>query len=258
MSRSLTHLARLLLETVIDMTDKLFGSTKSTVALREKLIRCFGASEELIAAAVENFESQPERTPQSRLILSRQLYSVVDELLQYDDWSVSPYINQLLNPTRQKHAALKAFIEEHSGVVSKKVWQHPACPPGLTEAYILLYQSSGADMKGWESQVCDLHRMAVSRPLYGTQEAIENCMRHRGNQLTDGYALLHLPADYLQEPDGKHQDKYGQDLLQFRKTDLKPGFVKYFYYQDDVYELQEDLLVRMKQPKLNKGASDGG
>lgn len=237
------------------MTNQLFSSTKSTVALREKLIRCFGASEELIASAVEHYESQPERTMQTRLVLSRQLLSVLDELLRYDDWESSPFINQLLKPTRAKRLELIAFISENSGKVSKKVWQHPVCPPGSTEAYILLYQTAGENMRGWESQVCDLHRMAISRPLYAKQEEVERCIHFRGNQLTDAYALLHLPEDFLQATGSESKDKFGQELLQFRKTNLSADFIKAFYYQGDIYELHDNSLVKMRQ-KLDKGVTN--
>jgi hypothetical protein len=230
----------------MSVSNRLLG-VKSTVALREKLIQCFAASEELIAAAVENFEAQPERTLQARLVLSRQLLSVIDQLLGFENWDASPFLTQLLKPTRKKRAELIAFIEQNSGKVSTKQWQQPVCPQGSSEAYILLYQASGADMRGWESQMMDLHRMAVSRPLYATQDDVERAIRHRGSPITDGYALLHLPADYLQASNGEQTDKYGQSLLQFRKTNLQPSFVKAFYYQGDVYELEEGSLVKMQR-----------
>ena len=233
----------------------LLGSTKSTVALREKLIRCFAASEDLIAIAVADFEAQAERTLDSRLLLSRQLLNILDELLAQEDWGVSPFITQLLKPTRKKREELIAFIEQSSGNISKEIWQHPVCPPGSKEAYILLYQATGGALRDWESQMCDLHRMAVSRPLYATQDAIERCIRHRGNQLTDAYALIHLPEDYLQANDDSHLDKYGQELMQFRKTNLETNFIKALYYLGDIYTLEEGSLIKMKQGTLTEGAN---
>lgn len=234
------------------MVSPLFGSKKSTIALREKLTRCFAASEELIAAAVKNFEAKPERTLESRLVLSRQILQVLDQLLRYDDWDQSPFISQLLKPTKAKRAELIAFVEESTGKVAKEYWQKPVCPVGMQETYILLYQSNGGDLHGWESQMCDLHRMAISRPLYASKEAVERCIRNRGSQFTDAYALLHLPEEYLQARDDSHKDKYGQELLQFRKTNLQQEFIKAFYYQGDIYELREDSLVKMKKKVLNE------
>lgn len=237
------------------MTNPLLGSTKSTIALRSKLIRCFSVSEKLIASAVENFEAELERTLDSRLALSHQLLRVLDELLAYENWDVSPFITQLLKPTRKKRAELIAFIEDNSGKVSKKVWQHPICKAGSKAAYILLYQSAIGSIHGWESQICDLHRMAVSRPLYASEEAVKRCIHHRGNQLTDAYALLHLPEDYLQISQEAPVDKYGQELLQFRKTNLEPSFIKAFYYQGEIYVLEEGSLIKMKQETSTKVVS---
>jgi hypothetical protein len=230
----------------MSMSSRLLGS-KSTVALREKLIECFAASEALIAKAVQNFESQPERTLEAKLVLSQQLVGVLDQLLRYENWDVSPFATQLLKPTRKKRAELLAFIEDNSGRVSTKVWKKPICKAGFQEAYILLYQSSGADLRGWESQVTDLHRMAVSRPLYAYEEDVQRAIRYRNSPMTDGYALLHLPSDYLQVGPVEHKDKFGQNLLQFRKTNLQPSFVKAFYYEGNVYELEEGSLVKMKR-----------
>lgn len=235
----------------MNISNRLLG-TQSTVVLREKLIQCFKASEELIAAAVENYESQPERTLEARLVLSKQLLSVIDQLLSYENWDVSPFLTQLLKPTRKKRAELIAFLEQNSGKVSAKLWQKPFCPASSSEAYILLYQSSGADMRGWANQIIDLHRMAVSRPLYATQEEVERAIRLRGSPITDGYALLHLPAGYLQPSNGSHKDKFGQDLLQFRKTNLQPSFIKAFCYQGDVYELEEGSLLKMKRAETEE------
>ena len=235
------------------MTDET-SENKSTTALREKLIRCFAASEELIAAAVENFESQPERTLESRLILSRQLLSIIDQLLEYEDWGDSPFINQLLKPTRAKKEELTKFIEENGDRLPSDVWQKSASPEGSKEVYALLYQASGEDMQGWENQICDLHRNAVSRPLYGTAEEVEKCIRLRGNQSTDGYVLLFLPENYLQEAEAEVKDKYDQNLLQLRKTDLQSSFVQAFFHQGQIYRLQGDKLVKMKAQSAN-GAS---
>ena len=86
------------------MTNPLLGSTKSTIALRSKLIRCFSVSEKLIASAVENFEAELERTLDSRLALSHQLLRVLDVLLAYENWDVSSFITQFLKPTRNIRA----------------------------------------------------------------------------------------------------------------------------------------------------------
>lgn len=236
------------------MTDET-SENKSTNALREKLIRCFAASEELIAAAVENFESQPERTLESRLVLSRQLLSIIDQLLEYEDWGDSPFINQLLKPTRAKREELIKFIEENGDKLPDDVWQKPVCPEGSQEVYALLYQAKGEDMQGWENQICDMHRNAVSRPLYATVEAVEKCIRLRGNQSTDGYVLLFLPENYLQSGESDVKDKYDQGLLQLRKTDLQPSFVQAFFHQGQIYRLQGNKLVKMKAQPVN-GASN--
>lgn len=228
---------------------------KSTNALREKLIRCFAASEELIAAAVENFESQPERTLESRLVLSRQLLSIIDQLLEYEDWGDSPFINQLLKPTRAKKEELTKFIEENSDKLPNDIWQKPVCPEGSKEVYALLYQANGNDIQGWESQICDLHRNAVSRPLYDSEEAVQRCIRLRGNHSTDGYVLLFLPEGYLQPTEEPIKDKYDQELLQLRKTDLQASFVKAFFHQGQIYQLQENKLVKMKG-ETSSGESD--
>lgn len=236
------------------MTDET-SENKSTTALREKLIRCFTASEELIAAAVENFEAQPERTLESRLVLSRQLLSIIDQLLEYEDWGDSPFITQLLKPTRAKREELIRFIEENSDRLPSDTWKKPVCPEGSQEVYALLYQANGEDMQGWESQICDIHRTAVSRPLYTNEEDVRRCIRFRGDQSTDGYVLLFLPENYLQPGEAELKDKYGQDLLQLRKTDLHTSFVKAFFHQDQIYQLQGSVLVKMKQAPSSGGAN---
>ena len=227
------------------VASQLFGGKKSTVALRSKLLECFAASEELIMSAVENFESQPERTLKARLVLTHQLLKIVDELLSYEDWGMSPFINQLLKPTREMQAQLQSFLSENESGKQMVEDSLLECPTGYKEAYLLMYQLQGDDLAGWICQLQDLSTMAISRPLYSSREAVERCIRLRGYMPTDAYAVLYLPTDYLYDETDEKKDKWGQPLMQFRKSQLPPEMVKQFKYQNQEYRLEDGLLRKM-------------
>lgn len=225
----------------------LIKGNKSTSMLRQRLIKCFEASGELIQGAVANYEGQEERTMEVRIDLSRRLLSIIDELLAYDDWGQSPFLTQLLKPTREMRESLVAFLGEQEVIKQRHGWRMPDCAASGREVYVLLYQANGSDMQAWADQLTDLMRTIMSRPIYGQRSHVEKVIRLRGYPDTDAYAVVHIDELHIQDnPSLEKKDKWGQPLVRLKDILTGVEYIKAVIYQDATYELKDGCLVQVQ------------
>lgn len=237
------------------MSDPLFKKDEvSSSQLKDKLLSLFVESEEKIQQAVDGYESLDERTLEARVVLTHQLLQIIDDLLQADDWESSPFLKQLLRPTKELKEQLLQFLSENEGLVDSGSWSPRVCMPGYREVYLLMFQSDGESLNAWEDQLTDISSILASRAMYPTRDSIERVLRLRGGQDSDAYAALHIPSDFIMSLDEPNQDKWGQEILTLKSDNITSKCIAYFVHLSVTYDFVESRLVKVSDSEGKHGS----
>lgn len=119
-------------------------------------------------------------------------------------------------------------------------------PPDMAEVYIALYNTEGSNLKKWEALLAAISIQGISRPIYQSEQDIQEFIRSKDYQQNDAYAVLWIRKEHIYQPYNKPPvDKSGRPLLVVKEGMIKPQSIARFVHVTGRYRFLDGKLVHI-------------
>jgi intracellular multiplication protein IcmQ len=117
----------------------------------------------------------------------------------------------------------------------------------LQEIYISLYCFDGTNIQSWERIVVNLPRQTISRPIYASEESLNDLLKLKENKNNEAYVAIYINKDDLLSfpPDKVPKDKLGTPLLSLKDKSLNLDNLSRFVHISGIYQFTKGHLVKM-------------
>lgn len=184
----------------------------------------------------------------NELEVKRNLIQILDEVLCEGVWTGSLFLETSGKKVQDlRDRLIKDFNLENDEVINANdAADNPSIPIGSAEIYISLYQTSGQNLKKWESLLSSINNYSSGRPIYRTEEDMKSFLRPKENQQNDGYAVVYVNAsDILKPPANKPLlDKSGRELLIVKEGTIRSQNIVRFVHMTGQYRFEKGVLVK--------------
>lgn len=200
---------------------------------------------------------------------ARHLLKKLDETIEKGPWDKSIFlgvIGKKLKDIRFNFKNRLRFLDpsfeeaeetpEASAAAAAAVMAEQRAPAKLEEGYVAafvaLYNADGASLPKWEKILVSLDKQVVTRPVYGSENAIRAVMRSKTTRYNDAYAAFFVKKEDIVEPAGASPlDRLGNPLLILQDSALKVSNITRFHHTSGVYQFRNNTLVRVGDVDFN-------
>lgn len=179
--------------------------------------------------------------------INAQIVEILHNLLETGNWEASLFL-------RTAHKRLQAFYdqalalekqfekevsESHDQVHKMKMQQ------GYVKVYVSIYQSDPYNLIKWENTLKSIKEYSINRPIYRSEEYIEEMIRSKHGSPNEAYVVIYIPGtDIIPAYAGKLiADRWGHELLTLRDNSLRPENIAEFVHQGRRYIFSEGKLL---------------
>lgn len=173
----------------------------------------------------------PGESPESEI--GKKLIVTLSSLVTSGDWDSSLF----LRTTKRR---IESIINEASDLVSQGAqgageaevednFKRPA-PKGYIRIYILLYQTEGNKLSGWQKTIRMLVEYNTSRPTYRNENHIKELIRSKKDIERYGYAVVNVEdSNVYGQVAGNFRDQFGHEMIVLKDNSVREeqiiGFV---------------------------------
>ncbi len=177
---------------------------------------------------------------------------ILDDLVSQAGWDSSMFlrvINKSLQTMRDDFATkAEAVYHLQQSNVSSHLANRVAVRSGQQEIYVSLYSSDGGNMQTWERIVLNLPKHTISRPIYASEEDVNQMMRHKENKMNEAYVSAYVnQTDILSIGDKTPYDKLGKALLTLKDRSITLNNINRFVHTSGIYVLEHGRLTKQEQ-----------
>ncbi|MBA2654546.1 MAG: Dot/Icm secretion system protein IcmQ [Gammaproteobacteria bacterium] len=155
--------------------------------------------------------------------ITDKLIELLQDLLASGNWEASLFLrtaHKKYQDLLDQALALSQQIESNHIKYKDEEYQLKI-KQGFISVYVSIYQSDPFNMMKWETTLKSIKEYSINRPIYRTQEHIEEMLRSK-NSPNEGYvSILIQPSDIIRPYTGKIiEDRWGHELLTLRENSL--------------------------------------
>lgn len=183
-----------------------------------------------------------------------EILKILDNLVSGAGWDSSMFlrvINKSLQAIRDDFSMKveSAYPLDKTDMTSNLA-NRVAMRSGQQEVYVSLYSSDGENMQSWERIVLNLPKHTVSRPIYASEEDINQMIRHKENKTNEAYVSVYVnQTDVLSIGDKTPYDKLGKALLTLKDRSIVLNNINRFVHASGVYFFDHGRLIKQHQDK---------
>ncbi len=208
--------------------------------VKEEKIKCLQGIDETITKTLQGIRTLYGI---DELEGSRKLISILDELLNSDDWESS-----LLLRTAKKH--LNALKDEAKQIADsldgREEREQVDCSlkEGHIKVYVSLYQTEGARLKIWHDMLKSLSEYSTSRPVYKDEEQVRTAIRSKPDMQRHAYAVVIISESGIIHFEKPAVDRLGQELLTLKDSVIETkNIIEFIHANEKRYKFRNDTLV---------------
>ncbi len=180
-----------------------------------------------------------------------EILKILDDLVSEAGWDASMFLrvmNKSLIALRNDFAAkAEAVYHLQNTNVSSHLANRVALRSGQQEVYISLYSADGGNMQSWERIVLNLPKHMISRPIYASEEDINQMIRHKDNKINEAYVSVCInQTDILSLGDKTPYDKLGKALMTLKDRSVLLANINRFVHSSGVYFLEHGRLIKQE------------
>ncbi|KTD67786.1 IcmQ protein [Legionella steelei] len=114
------------------------------------------------------------------------------------------------------------------------------------EVFISLYTSDGSNIQSWERIIINLPRQMISRPIYGSEEQVQELIKSKENKQNEAYVGIYINnTDMIHlAPDKILHDRLGSPLLTLKDRSLDLENITRFVHISGVYKYSRGRLIK--------------
>ena len=174
----------------------------------------------------------------------RKLVKLMDELLDSDDWNKGIYLQTVSGKIKELRQEIQDLVNEISGKPAAGAIGAVQTVQNLISVYVSLYQSDANNVLMWQKTVRRIGEFSLTRPIYRTEEHIQQMIRSRPDPTKEGYAIVNISSNDIIKPyTGKQSaDRFGVELLTIREGAIKPENVTKFVHGNKLYRYENGAL----------------
>ena len=114
------------------------------------------------------------------------------------------------------------------------------------EIFVSLYSADGTNLQSWEKIISNLPRQMTSRPIYDSEEQVQNVIKSKENKQNEAYVAIYINhTDIIPvHPDKALSDKLGNALLTLKDKTLNVDNISRFIHLSGVYQYDRGRLIK--------------
>ena len=183
-------------------------------------------------------------TTQKNIDINRNLVAILDELLANGDWQASLFLQNASKRIRKVRDEAQALADELTQSLTDSKSEAVALnSSGYEQVYISLYQADGRNLTRWLNMLKGLTDISLSRPIYRSEAAVQEMIRHKTNAEKEAYAVVLVKPEDIEGV--KTTTQLGAELLMIREGRIQPSRVIKFVHDDVCYCIRDGKLVKV-------------
>lgn len=186
----------------------------------------------------------------NKLLSDEQVDAVLqafEKALANDVWASSAFLRVMGKKLQGIHDAFQADVlaEKAHQVEKKEAKSVRKIRDTQRAVYVLLYATTGADIKAWEQILANLPRQIVSRPIYASEEEASRAIP-AAKKIHYAYAEIHIDtSDFLSVSEERvPHDKRGTPLLMLKDNALSLDKIAKLVHSSGVYTYARGRLIK--------------
>lgn len=177
------------------------------------------------------------------------ILKALDDAIKNGPWDCSNFLRAIgknLDTTRENFANQLGSHSQMQRRFETHVANRMALRSGQQEVFVSLYSSDGTNLQSWERIIANLPRQMTSRPIYASEEHIQNVIKSKENKQNEAYVAIYInPTDIIAlAPDKVLTDRMGNTLLTLKDKTLNVDNISRFIHLSGVYQYDRSHLVK--------------
>lgn len=185
--------------------------------------------------------------------INDKVIKILRELLDTGDWNASLFLRTAYSKLQTFHQqALNLQSQFESKPITTTEEQHKSkLKQGFVPVYVSLYQTDPYNIIKWENTLKGISEYSINRPIYRTEDHIEEMIRAKQASPNEGYVVIYIKqTDIIPAHTGKLiEDRWGHELLTLRDHSLQPENIAEFAHQGRRYSFQNGKLLLKTEDK---------
>jgi intracellular multiplication protein IcmQ len=176
------------------------------------------------------------------------ILKILDDLVEQGGWESSAFlrvIGKKLQAIRDDASTRIASYRPDNAKITSHLANRVALRNGQQEIFVALYSSDGANIQSWERILGNLPKQMISRPIYASEEDVNQAIRAKDNKINEAYVAIYVNQnDLLSMGDKTPQDRFGKSLLTLKDKSLNLENINRFVHVSGIYQYASGRLVK--------------
>lgn len=173
------------------------------------------------------------------------LKKILDEGIASGPWQANLFlkgIKKKLEEIRDEFVT-RVGIDRHHEQMANDLF---AANSEMTEIYIALYQSQGANMSKWQEVVVSLVNYIMGRPIYSNETDVQAAIRLNDRNLNHAYVVVKVASDAILSSTTElvRTDREGRRLINLREAAIQLQNIVRLVHASGEYKLVGNFLVK--------------
>jgi len=185
------------------------------------------------------------------LLKAKKMLETLNDTLGLGPWNEGSFIAMIGKKIRALRDDLATQINkfEETELSSPEYLAHRAhLSASHTIVYVSLYSLDGVSIASWEKIISNLPRQIVSRPVYATEEDVQNIIKTKEKKINEAYAAFYVDAAAILNvgTDKAMVDKLGKPILVLKDNAILLENIEYFVHLSGKYQYSQGRLIKLE------------
>lgn len=182
---------------------------------------------------------------------AKKILEAINETLSFGPWNESSFITMLGKKmgTIRDDLATKIAKYEENDLSSPEYLAHRAHLNASHQlVYVSLYSLEGVSIASWEKIIANLPRQIVSRPVYASEEDVQNIIKTKEKKINEAYVAFYVNAEDILTVSGDKAivDKLGKPILVLKDNAINLQNIDYFVHLSGKYQYMRGRLIKLE------------
>lgn len=177
-----------------------------------------------------------------------EILKILDDLVALGGWESSAFlrvIGKKLQAIRDDFSSRALVCRPEKSKITSHLANRVAIRSGQQEVFIALYTSDGGNIQAWERIVVNLPKQMISRPIYASEEDVNQAIRAKENKNNEAYVSMYVnQTDLLSMGDKTPLDKLGKPLVTLKDKSLNLANINRFVHVSGIYHYIHGRLIK--------------
>lgn len=185
------------------------------------------------------------------LAKAKKMLHTLNDILELGSWKEGAVVAMVEKRIRTLRDELTGQINryEETALTSTEYLAHRAHLSASHKlVYVSLYSLEGVSLTSWEKIINNLPRQVVSRPVYASEEDVQNIIKTKEKKINEAYAVFYVEAASILDlqPNKAMIDKLGKPILTLKDNAIELENIEYFVHMSGKYQFSGGHLIKVE------------